>query len=149
MSAVVREAAAGDVGRLVELLAGGALTVQEDASDLAPYAVALDRICADPSSTVLVAEVDGEVVGTCQVFVLQHLQHRGGRCAEVESVHVAAERRGQGIGATLMAAAVEWARSAGCYRVQLTSNVARPEAHRFYERLGFAPSHVGFKLLLD
>ena len=36
----------------------------------------------------------------------------------------------------------------GCYRIQLTSNTARPDAHRFYERLGFVPSHVGFKMRL-
>jgi hypothetical protein len=33
--------------------------------------------------------------------------------------------------------------------VQLTSNNARSDAHRFYERLGFVPSHVGFKMLLE
>jgi GNAT superfamily N-acetyltransferase len=43
---------------------------------------------------------------------------------------------------------VQRARDLGCYRVQLTSNNARPEAHRFYQRLGFEPSHRGFKLNL-
>ena len=48
-----------------------------------------------------------------------------------------------------MAAAVDQARALGCYRLQLTSNTARPEAHRFYEALGFEPSHVGFKLSVE
>ena len=52
------------------------------------------------------------------------------------------------MGAALVEAAIARARALGCYRVQLTSNAARPDAHRFYERLGFVPSHVGFKLPL-
>jgi GNAT superfamily N-acetyltransferase len=66
----------------------------------------------------------------------------------VESVHVHPDQRGHGIGTILMRAAVQRAGELGCYRVQLTSNNARPEAHRFYERLGFEPSHRGFKMSL-
>jgi GNAT superfamily N-acetyltransferase len=76
------------------------------------------------------------------------LQSRGGLCAEIESVHVRADRRGRGIGRLLMVAAIDRARDLGCYRVQLTSNQARPEAHRFYEGLGFEASHIGFKRTL-
>jgi GNAT superfamily N-acetyltransferase len=92
--------------------------------------------------------VGGELVGVCQLIVFRHLQNRGGLCAEVESVHVHPDHRGHGIGGVLMRAAVQRARELGCYRIQLTSNKARPEAHRFYERLGFEPSHRGFKLKL-
>ena len=95
------------------------------------------------------AEVHGEVVGTCQLIVFRHLQAHGGRCAEIESVHVHPDHRGAGVGAALVGEAVARARALGCYRVQLTSNTARPDAHRFYERLGFSPSHVGFKMLLE
>ena len=97
---------------------------------------------------MLVAEQDGVVVGVCQLIVFRHLQGRGGLCAELESVHVHPDHRGRGIGSVLVRDAVARARAVGCYRVQLTSNRARPEAHRFYERLGFVPSHVGFKLPL-
>jgi GNAT superfamily N-acetyltransferase len=144
----VRDAQAGDVAVLVGLLVGGSLTVSEDAGDLAPYADALAAITTDPSTTVLVAEVDGQVVGMCQLIVLRHLQHRGGRCAEIESMHVTASHRSGGIGAVLLDAAVERAARAGCYRIQLTSNMARPDAHRFYQRHGFVPSHAGLKRYL-
>ena len=147
----VREANASDLGRIVELLTLGALpgaaAGAEDPADLEGYASALAEIDATDGA-VLVAELDGEVVGVCQLIVLRHLQHRGGRCAEIESVHVHPEHRRSGIGTALMRDAIGRARGQGCYRVQLTSNVVRNDAHRFYERLGFTPSHLGFKLPL-
>jgi GNAT superfamily N-acetyltransferase len=146
----IRAATHDDVGRIVELYTYGALVEgREDPSDLEPYHRALDEIAAG-DGTVLVAETGGgEVVGTCQLIVFRHLQGRGGRCAEIESVHVHPDHRSQGIGGDLMAAAIEEARRLGCYRVQLTSNTQRGEAHRFYEALGFSPSHRGFKLLFE
>ena len=98
---------------------------------------------------VLVARRGDEVVGVVQVMVLTHFQHHGGVCVELESFHVREDRRSQGIGKTLLAAAEELARSVGAYRVQLTSNVARLDAHRFYLREGYVQGHAGFKKLLD
>ena len=100
----------------------------EDPADLGPYAAL--REIEERGGAVLVAEVDGEVVGVCQLIVFRHLQARGGRCAEIESVHVHPDHRGAGVGGALLAEAVARARALGCYRVQLTSNVARPDAHR-------------------
>jgi GNAT superfamily N-acetyltransferase len=143
---VVRAAIEEDLARLVELLEHGSLIEgKEDPTDLAPYRAALAEIARGPGG-VLVAETGGEVVGVCQLIVFRHLQNRGGLCAEIESVHVHPGYRGRGIGGVLMAAAVARARELGCYRVQLTSDKARPDAHRFYERLGFGASHQGFKL---
>jgi GNAT superfamily N-acetyltransferase len=144
----VRTAVAADGARLAELLDGGALTAKEDTGHAGPYLDALADIAATPGNTVLVAEVDGRVVGMCQLIIFRHLQERGGWCAEVESVHVDARERSNGIGSVLMAAAIEAAEAAGCYRVQLTSHAARTDAQRFYRRLGFTPSHIGYKLLL-
>jgi GNAT superfamily N-acetyltransferase len=145
----VRVAAALDIPRIVELFEHGSLVQgKEDPGDLAPYDAALTEIARGPGD-VLVAEVDGEVVGVSQLIVFRHLQSKGGLCAEVESVHVHPDWRGQGIGRVLMGAAIARARALGCYRVQLTSNNARPDAHRFYTALGFEASHQGFKLTLD
>jgi GNAT superfamily N-acetyltransferase len=145
---IVREATEDDIPRMVELLVHGTLVEgKEDPTDLAPYRSALAEIARGPGA-VLVAEVGGRLVGVCQLIVFRHLQSKGGLCAEVESVHVHPDYRGHGIGGVLMRAAVARARDLGCYRLQLTSNNARPEAHRFYERLGFEPSHRGFKLSL-
>jgi GNAT superfamily N-acetyltransferase len=154
----IRAARPADVPRLVDLLVGGAIRPSEDPGNLAPYRAALQEIIDDPDATVLVAEEDGEmdamnrrdpaVVGMCQVITFRHLQHQGGLCGEIESVHVDERYRSHGIGGVLLAAAVDWARSRGCYRVQLTSNKTRIAAHRFYLRHGFEASHEGFKLYL-
>jgi histidine triad (HIT) family protein len=137
----VRPGAPGDAAAVAGLLAGGAIRAGDDPGDPEPYAAAIEE-----AGNVLVAELDGSVVGVCQLIIMRHLQHRGGRCAEIESMHVAADHRGQGIGSVLLDAAVERARAAGCYRVQLTSNKVRSDAHRFYLRHGFEASHEGFKL---
>ncbi len=144
----IRLARAEDAPKLAGLLAGGSLRGNEDPADTDSYQAALEEIDATPGQSVLVAEVQGEVVGMCQLIVFRHLQERGGRCAEVESMHVEAGRRSSGIGGLLLEAAVERAGAAGCYRVQLTSNKARLDAHRFYERHGFVASHEGFKRYL-
>ena len=147
---LVRAAQPADVRRLVELIVGGSLTEgKEDLDETAPYLAALDEIRATPGCEILVAVLGGRVVGICQVIVFRHLQAGGGRCAEIESMHVDAAHRSRGIGGRLLDAAIEHARAAGCYRIQLTSNNVRTDAHRFYVRHGFEPSHRGFKRRLD
>jgi GNAT superfamily N-acetyltransferase len=89
------------------------------------------------------------VVEVCLLIGFRHLGGRGGLCAEIETVHVHPDHRGQGIGTALRRDALARALGRGCYRVQLTSNAARRDAHRCYDRLGFCPSHLGFKLPLD
>ena len=145
---VVREARPDDLAALVALLAAGTLRGAEDPGDLAPYRAALEEIASTPGSEVLVAEAGGAVAGMCQLVTFRHLQERGGRCAEIESVHVAERLRGRGIGGLLLDAAVERARRAGCYRVQLTSSKVRLDAHRFYLRHGFEATHECFKRYL-
>jgi GNAT superfamily N-acetyltransferase len=148
---VIREAEEADLGRVVELLVLGPVpggpANSEDPDDLDPYRAAL-RDIARSGGAVLVADRAGEVVGVCQLIVFRHLQAHGGLCAEVESMHVHPGYRSGGVGAALIGEAAARARALGCYRLQLTSNTARADAHRFYERLGFVPSHVGFKMLL-
>jgi GNAT superfamily N-acetyltransferase len=148
----IRPADEADLGRTVELLLlgavpGGPLST-ETPHDLEPYRAAL-RDIGDHGGLVLVADLSGVVIGVCQLIVFRHLQARGALCAEIESVHVHPEHRGTGVGAALLHDAIARARQLGCYRVQLTSNTARTDAHRFYERLGFVPSHLGFKMLLE
>lgn len=147
---VVRSATLEDAAAVVALLLGGLLVPgDEDGGDLAPYAAALAEVAADPWCAVLIGEHEGSVIAMTQVITFRHVQHRGGRCAEIESMHVAAPWRSRGVGGVLLERAVSVAGELGCYRVQLTSNKVRGDAHRFYERHGFEATHEGFKRRLD
>ena len=134
---------------LIGLIQYGALARTDDGSpDPEPYRQALTEIRRSARGDVLVADRHGEVVGLCQLVVFRHFQQHGELCAEIESLHVHPDHRSQGVGAQLVEAAVDAARREGCYRVQLTSNLQRTEAHRFYAQHGFEATHVGFKRML-
>jgi GNAT superfamily N-acetyltransferase len=143
----LRPAAEADLPAVVALLADDALgSGRETAAELAPYRRAFELIAADPAHTLVVA-VDGtEIVGTLQLSVLPGLSRRGALRGQVEAVRVRADRRGQGLGEAMIGWAVEEAARRSCALVQLTTDTSRTDAHRFYERLGFVASHVGFKL---
>lgn len=144
-----RRATEDDLPRLVAMLADDPLgATRENPDDLTPYRAAFERIAADPNQHLTVAERDGRVVGTLQLTVIPGLAHQGASRAQIEAVRVDSEERGGGLGGKLFEWAVAEARRLDCSMVQLTSDAARPDAHRFYERLGFKPSHVGFKLPL-
>lgn len=141
----IRRALRGDVPAVVALYADdmlGAAREKPDALDV--YYAAFDRLDGE----LLVGEVDGVVVATLQLTLIQQLSAQGGKVAQIESVRVARDHRSHGLGAILVRDAIDRARAAGCARVQLSSNRARTDARRFYERLGFVASHVGFKLSL-
>jgi GNAT superfamily N-acetyltransferase len=151
---VLREATEGDLSAIVELLAADQLGATRDGiadeADRQAYLVAFRAISADPAHLLLVAERDGrEIVGTFQLSFLPGLARRGAWRSQIEGVRVAAAERGAGLGAALMTWAVEESRRHGCVLVQLTTDKARTDAHRFYRRLGFVDSHEGMKLRLS
>ena len=116
---------------------------------LAVYDAAFDRIRAEPQHRLVVAELDGVLVGTLQLTVIPGLSRRGATRGLVEAVRVDSSVRAGGVGTQLLRWAIEAARESGCTLVQLTTDASRTDAHRFYERLGFVGSHLGFKLALD
>ena len=122
---------------------------RESPADLAPYREAFAEVDADPRELLVVAEVAGAVVGTLQLTILRSLARQGAQRAQLEAVRVHRDHRSTGLGSALVRWAVEEAGRRGCDLVQLTSDASRSEAHAFYGGLGFAPSHVGFKLVLD
>jgi GNAT superfamily N-acetyltransferase len=147
----VRRAQRGDLPRLLELLADDELGKNREAvgSDDPAYGRAFDVIDRDPNQQLLVAELDGRVVGMLQVTYIPGLSRRGAWRANIEGVRVDSQVRGRGIGGWLMVRALELARKRGCRLAQLTSDRRREEAHRFYMRLGFTESHLGYKLVLE
>ncbi|CAM5440306.1 GNAT family N-acetyltransferase OS=Streptomyces tendae OX=1932 GN=GUR47_21195 PE=4 SV=1 [Streptomyces tendae] len=84
--------------------------------------------------------------GTLQLTVVPGLSLRGAVRSIIEGVRIHGDERGSGLGTQLIEWAIEESRRQGCHLVQLTSDRTRTHAHRFYERLGFAASHTGFKL---
>ncbi|WP_461035960.1 GNAT family N-acetyltransferase [Streptomyces mayteni] len=153
MNITMRQAASADVPEIVAMLADDPLGARrENPADQAPYLAAFERIAADPNQLLFVAEdVDDPaagIVGTLTIAVLHTLSRQGASRALIEAVRVRSDARGGGLGTELMKLAIEEARSRGCALVQLTSDVTRLEAHRFYERLGFQATHLGFKMEL-
>ncbi|MEU8757800.1 GNAT family N-acetyltransferase [Streptomyces sp. NPDC048659] len=145
----MRPAREEDLPAIVAMLADDPLGAQrESPDDLAPYTAAFARLDRDPNQHVVVAVRAGRVVGTLQLTVIPGLSRRGTTRSIIEGVRVHTEERGSGLGTRLIEWAVETSRTEGCRLVQLTSDVSRTDAHRFYERLGFEPSHLGFKLSL-
>jgi GNAT superfamily N-acetyltransferase len=141
----IRKARREDVPAIVALYADDSLGAGRETPDaLDRYYAVFDRLDGE----LVVGELDGAVVATLQLTLIQQLSAQGGKVAQIESVRVARALRSQGFGARLIEDAIARARAAGCARVQLTSNQSRRDAHRFYERLGFVASHTGFKLAL-
>ncbi|GHE83104.1 GNAT family acetyltransferase [Streptomyces spiralis] len=145
----IRKAVTDDVSAIVAMLADDPLGAQrESPDDLAPYLAALERLSADPNQHLVVAAREGRVVGTLQLTVIPGLSRRGATRSIIEAVRIHADERGSGLGTQLIEWAIAESRRQGCQLVQLTSDRTRTDAHRFYERLGFEASHIGFKLPL-
>ena len=145
----MRRASAEDVPAIVALLADDELgATRESPDDLTPYRAAFKAIDADPNQHLVVAERDGQVIGCLQLTVILGLSRRAATRAIIESVRVGSSGRGSGLGTTMITWAIEESRRLGVELLQLTSDKSRTDAHRFYERLGFESSHVGFKLHL-
>lgn len=145
----IRRATSRDVEAIVQLLIDDDLGSQRDSlDDLTPYFEAFAVIDRDPNQLLVVMERDGAIIGTQQLTLLPGLSYRGATRMQIEAVRVASSERGGGLGTQLIEWAIDYARERGCLLVQLTSNSARTDAHRFYRRLGFEQSHAGFKLKL-
>lgn len=112
------------------------------------YLRAFDELAGQPGNELLVAVKDDEVIGCLQLTIITGLSRRGMRRAQFESMRVSAAHRGAKVGELLVMDAIARARAAGCGLVQLTSDVSRTDARRFYERLGFKATHIGMKLTL-
>jgi GNAT superfamily N-acetyltransferase len=148
---LLRGANSEDLPALVRLLADDPINASRgdvaDDSDLPVYANALARIIDDSANDLIVAVEDDRIVATLQLTIIPGMPRRGATRLLVEAVWVAADRRSAGIGGAMMRWVVDTASPAlDADLVQLTSDAARADAHRFYERLGFVGTHIGFKL---
>jgi GNAT superfamily N-acetyltransferase len=143
-----RLATRDDLPHLVRLLAADPLGAERESpgEPLAEaYLEAFAAIERDPNNELLVAEIDGAVAGVLQLSYLPSLTYRGSWRGQVEGVRVDGAIRGRGIGRALIEEAAGRARARGCRLLQLTTDRRRDDAIRFYEELGFRPSHLGMK----
>ena len=147
----LRNATEADLDALMTLLSDDPISAARGdvaaPADRPQYAEALRSIVDDTANALLVAEdPDGQLVGTLQLTRIPGMARRGATRLLVEAVRVSSALRSGGIGSALMRWVTDVAAPAlGTPLVQLTSDAARTDAHRFYERLGFTGSHVGFK----
>lgn len=147
----VRRAVKEDLPEIVRMLAEddlGSLRERLEEPLPASYGEAFDQIHRDPNHELVVAEIDGKVIGTLHLMFLPSISYQGGLRAQVESVRVDRQYQNRGIGSEMMKWTTERAKERGAHLVQLTTHKSRADAHRFYERLGFQKSHLGMKLNL-
>jgi len=146
-----RCATLADLSAIVRMLEDDGLGSQrEKFEDPLPesYLKAFREIDVNKDHELIVADMDGEVVGTLHLTFIPSISYQGGLRAQVESVRVDSKLRGKGIGKQMMVYAIERAKERGAHLMQLTSHETRTDAHRFYEQLGFKKAHVGMKLNL-
>ena len=104
---------------------------------LAQAEAILARMQQYPDYHLFVAEIDGHVVGTFALLIMDNLGHLGAPSGVVEDVAVQPAWQGKGIGNAMMRFAMARCREAGCYKLTLSANQKRDAAHAFYESLGF------------
>ncbi len=155
MSAIqFRTATFADLPAIVALLADDPLGSTREAAGSASeldsrYVAAFRAIEADSNQQLVVADLNGEVIGTLQLSFIPGIARSGAWRGQIEAVRVAASVRSEGLGQQMFEWAIEQCRARGCQLVQLTTDKRRPDAHRFYDRLGFVASHEGYKLSLQ
>jgi GNAT superfamily N-acetyltransferase len=147
----LRRATDSDLRALMLLLADDPISAtrgdKADDSESPAYRTALTAIVTDPSNDLLVVVNESdEPLATMQLTRIPGMARRGSTRLLIEAVRVRSDYRSSGIGSAMMrwvtgiaAPAIE------ASLVQLTSDEARQDAHRFYKRLGFVGSHRGFK----
>ena len=139
-----------DVPGLVDLLADDVLGADRESPGLGTYLTAFREIDGDPHQyLVVVRDVDGGLVGTMQLTLIPGLARGGAKRIQIEAVRLASSTRGSGLGTALFEWAHAFGQRHGASLAQLTSDKARVDAHRFYDRLGYQASHEGFKRLLQ
>ncbi|WP_419901864.1 GNAT family N-acetyltransferase [Kiloniella sp.] len=146
-----RHAKETDLPAIIAMLADDALGAKREDNSLpvnAKYITAFEAIDRDPNQYLAVVEQAGEIIGCLQLTFIPGLSRLGMWRGQIESVRIASSHRGTGLGSQMFEWAIEQCRERGCELVQLATDKSRPEALKFYEKLGFKASHEGMKLSL-
>ncbi|HEX9058642.1 MAG TPA: GNAT family N-acetyltransferase [Clostridia bacterium] len=138
---LIREADENDIPSVLKLLNN---MDDEEGLSLEDALSVWRKIASYPYYKVMVLEDGNEITGTFSLIILDNLGHNGLNPAIVENVIVSPEKRGKGFGKAMMKFAMEKAKSMGCYKLMLSSNKKRIDAHRFYDSLGFTRHGYSF-----
>ena len=145
-----RKAVKKDIPFIVQMIANDKLgQLRGNYTDPLPekYYDAFERINADANQELIVVENDqNSIIGTLQLSFIQYLTYQGGMRAQIETVRIREDLRGEGIGQKMFEWAIQRAKERNAHLLQLTTDKQRPEAVRFYEKLGFKASHEGMKM---
>jgi GNAT superfamily N-acetyltransferase len=145
-----RKATENDIMAIVEMLADDQLgQIRENFQKPLPneYLKAFENINSDSNQELIVIEDESsEIIGTLQLSFIQYLTYRGGIRAQIEAVRVRKDKRGLGIGKTMFEWAIYRSKERNAHLLQLTTDKKRPGAIKFYEDLGFKPTHEGMKM---
>lgn len=147
-----RTAVREDIHYIVEMLADDELgRLREDFKTPLPqgYLSAFEAISNDSNQELIVVESNVEIIGTLQLSFIQYLTYQGGIRAQIEAVRIRKDHRGKGLGEMFFHWAIKRAKERKAHVLQLTTDKQRPDALRFYEKLGFQASHEGMKLHLN
>lgn len=125
-----------------EVLDKGEVLTTDDAE------IIFDKMLSYPNYKVYVVEIDNQVVGTFALLIMDNLAHVGTPSGIVEDVVVSEAFQGNGIGKKMMMFAIEKCREFGCYKMVLSSNLKRVEAHQFYENFGFEKHGFSYRINL-
>ncbi|MBM7551409.1 GNAT family N-acetyltransferase [Thalassobacillus pellis] len=140
-----------DLDKIVEMLADDVLGSKRERYEQPlpkSYLQAFHAITADPNNELIVAYRNNNIIGVQQLTFIPYITHQGGWRATIEGVRTAPSARNSGVGTHLIQWAIKRAKDRGCHLIQLTTDKGRPDALRFYERLGFKATHEGLKLKL-
>lgn len=146
---VLRRANLADLPAIINLLADDELGRSREDSGTPPnsrYVEAFLGIDRDPHQLFAVALMGDAVVGCLQLTFIPGLSRLGIWRGQIESARIASSHRSQGLGEQMINWAIDTCREHQCGLVQLTTDVRRPDAHRFYEKFGFKATHMGMKM---
>jgi GNAT superfamily N-acetyltransferase len=146
MEIIIRKAEKGDISALLELYSH--LNIgNEETLDISSAEKIFNRIRQYPDYCIYIASMDNKVIGAFSLLIMDNLAHFGSKSGIVEDVVVLSEWQNHGIGKQMMDFAMQECRNAKCYKLALSSNLKREQAHKFYEWIGFRKH--GYSFVID
>lgn len=130
------EATSADAAKILELYRIAGIDDGPQLSEQQAQAM-LERVASYPNYTFYLVKQQDNVVATFALLIMDNLGHMGTPSAILEGVAVSADFQGRGIGKAMMEFVLQQCAEAGCYKLTLSSNIKREQAHQFYDNLGF------------